>query len=194
MDTLSILLLAIGLAMDCFSVSISQGLSIDVCNKRQQGPVLLMALLFGLFQGGMPLISYYVGNLWSEFFRIYAPWIALALLTFIGGKMLVESLSKKEEKPIQQSNWKMSYLLMMAVATSIDALSAGVIFIPIPERLWLSVCIIAMVSFLFTLLGCVVGSMFGKRFRLNVGLIGGLILIVIGVKIWMEGYILPIIL
>ena len=189
MDILSIILIAIGLAMDCFAVSIAQGLDINIRDVKKQPKVVLMAFLFGLFQGGMPLIGYYAGNLFADFFRRYAPWIALALLAFIGGKMLIESLQKKEEGT-KKSNWGLGYLLLMAVATSIDALATGVIFIPVPEQLWLGISLIAFVSFFFSLLGCFIGSVFGARFKLNVGLIGGLILIAIGLKIWIEGYLL----
>lgn len=189
MDILSIILIAIGLAMDCFAVSIAQGLDIDIRDTKQQPQVLLMATLFGLFQGGMPLIGYYAGTLFADFFSRYAPWIALTLLAFIGGKMVYESLTEKEEQD-QHANWALLFLLTMAVATSIDALATGVIFIPVPEQLWFGVGIIALMSFLFSLLGCFIGSTFGKRFRLNVGLIGGLILIGIGLKIWIEGFLM----
>ena len=188
MDILSILLIAIGLAMDCFAVSIAQGLDINIRDKKQQPKVLLMAVLFGLFQGGMPLIGYFAGTLFAEFFSRYAPWIALALLAFIGGKMIYESLTEKENSE-QHSNWTLPFLLTMAVATSIDALATGVIFIPVPERLWIGVGIIALMSFLFSLQGSFIGSTCGKRFHVNVELIGGLILIGIGIKIWVEGFI-----
>ena len=188
MDILSIILIAVGLAMDCFAVSIAQGLGTNVRDVKQQSKVLLMAFLFGLFQGGMPLIGYFAGTLFADFFRRFAPWIALVLLAFIGGKMLIESRQKKEEKK-HKANWGLGFLLMMAVATSIDALATGVIFIPVPERLWLGISLIAFVSFLFSLLGCFIGSVFGKRFQLNVEMIGGLILIGIGIKIWVEGVI-----
>ena len=148
-----------------------------------------MAILFGFFQGAMPLIGFFAGNLFAEFFRRYAPWIALALLGYIGGKMLIESLKKKEEEG-KKTNWTIRYLLLMAVATSIDALATGVIFIPCPEQVWLGVSLIAFVSFFFSLLGCFIGSVFGKRFKVNVELIGGLILIGIGLKIWIEGVFL----
>ena len=189
MDILSIILIAIGLAMDCFAVSIAQGLDTDIKDVKQQPKILTMAVLFGLFQGGMPLIGYYAGNIFADFFRRYAPWIALALLVFIGGKMLIESLQKKEDE-MQQSNWQFAHLILLAIATSIDALATGVIFIPVPEQLWFGVSIIALVSFLFSLLGCFIGSTFGQRFKLNVGLIGGIILIAIGLKIWLEGVVL----
>ena len=172
--------------MDCFAVSIAQGLDTDIRDVKQQPKVLLMAFLFGLFQGGMPLIGYFAGTLFADFFSRYAPWIALALLTFIGGKMLFESFGKKEE---HKANWQLSFLLVMAVATSIDALATGVIFIPCPDKVWLGISLIALVSFLFSLLGCTIGSLFGTRFKLNAEMIGGIILIAIGLKIWMEGYL-----
>ena len=182
MDLLSIILIAIGLAMDCFAVSISQGLSTRVSTDRPQP--LRMAVLFGLFQGGMPLIGYYAGCVFADFFRVYAPWIALALLAFIGGKMIWESLHEKEE---EKSGWGWLNLLILAVATSIDALATGVIFIPVPETLWIGVSIIGLMSFLFAIGGYHIGRYVGERFHLNVELIGGLILIAIGLKIWIEG-------
>lgn len=185
MSWLNIILIAFGLAMDCFAVSISQGLSVKT-DTIPPKPVLL-ALLFGLFQGGMPLIGYFAGYTFADFFRVYAPWIALTLLALIGGKMVMESLHREEE---QVSEWQINRLLVLAVATSIDALATGVIFIPYPEMLWLSVLIIGIVSMLFSIGGYLIGKYIGKRFHMNVELIGGIILIGIGVKIWIEGFVL----
>ena len=189
MDLLTIIIIAIGLAMDCFAVSIAQGVAAKPDAAHPPKP-FLMTLLFGLFQGGMPLIGFFAGWVFVDFFRVYAPWIALGLLAFIGGKMIWESFKNtkddvpctKEEKP-----WSISHLLLLAVATSIDALATGVIFIPVPERLWIGVGIIGLVSFLFSLGGYHIGKYIGKQFKLNVELIGGLILIAIGLKIWIEG-------
>ena len=186
MDIFTIILIAVGLAMDCFTVSIAQGLCTDVQDVKQMPHILLMACLFGLFQGAMPLIGYSAGMLCSDFFSRFAPWIALALLAFIGGKMIIESLRHKEVERTH-ANWGLVFLVMMAIATSIDALATGVIFIPVPERLWLGISVIAFVSFFFSILGCVIGSVFGKRFNLNVELIGGIILVGIGLKICLEG-------
>lgn len=180
MDIVSIILLSIGLAMDCFAVSIAQGL-----NPSDKPKPVLMALLFGLFQGGMPLIGYYAGNLFDAFFNTYAPWIALALLAFIGGKMVWESMHEKEER--QSADWSLTNLLLLAVATSIDALATGVIFIPYPETLWLAVAVIGVTSLVFSIAGYLIGVFVGERFRLNVTLAGGIILIAIGLKIWIEG-------
>lgn len=168
--------------MDCFAVSIAQGLSVHSSSERPQP--LLMALLFGLFQGGMPLIGYFAGSLFSDFFHRYAPWIALLLLAFIGGRMVWESLHDKSE---EASGWQPGRLLLLAVATSIDALATGVVFIPVPERLWSGVVIIGLVSGLFSCVGYLIGKLVGEHFRVNVELIGGLILIAIGLKIWLEG-------
>ena len=172
--------------MDCFAVSIAQGLTVDIHDKANRPKPALMALLFGLFQGGMPLIGYFAGCVFADFFKLYAPWIALVLLAFIGGKMIWESLHEKEE---QAAGWQINRLLLLAVATSIDALATGVIFIPVPQSLWIGVAIIGFVSFLFSIGGYLIGVFVGKRFRLNVELIGGLILIGIGLKIWIEGFL-----
>lgn len=188
MDLISIILIGIGLAMDCFAVSTTKGL----CQGRWCKEALLMAFLFGLFQGGMPLIGYYTGTLFSTFFSRFAPWIALGLLGFIGGKMIVEGV-KDTPDPLSKGDscemhkgWSLGNTLMLAVATSIDALATGVIFIPVPECLWLGVGIIALTSFLFSIMGYEIGRRVGKL-KVNVELIGGIILVTIGLKIFIEG-------
>lgn len=186
MDLLSIILLAIGLAMDCFAVSIAQGLTSDRYDHHHRPKAVLMAFLFGVFQGGMPLIGYYAGNQFDAFFNQYAPWIALALLVFIGGKMVWEATHEKEAEK-QAADWSLTNLLVLAVATSIDALATGVIFIPYPDTLWLAVAVIGLVSMLFSVAGYLIGIFVGERFRWNATLAGGIILIAIGLKIWIEG-------
>ena len=169
--------------MDCLAVSIAQGLVVQTAERPKP---IFMAVLFGLFQGGMPLIGYFAGNIFADFFRIYAPWIALALLAFIGGKMIWESLHEKDE---EAAGWQIKRLFVLAIATSIDALATGVIFIPVPERLWLGVGIIGLVSFIFSIGGYHIGKYVGARFKINVELIGGITLILIGLKIWAEGFL-----
>lgn len=186
MDILSIILIGVGLAMDCFAVSTTQGL------KQQDWHMMavLMAVLFGLFQGGMPLIGYLAGSIFSHFFSLYAPWIALALLAYIGGKMVWEGWCEKdseEDLAEAKADWSIKRLLMLSVATSIDALATGVIFIPCPEQVWVGVGIIALCSILFSLIGYLVGAIVGSSFKLNVEVLGGLILIGIGLKIFVEG-------
>ena len=183
MDILTLIVLGIGLAMDCFAVSLGKGLSIDgqYTASLWRKP-WLMALLFGLFQGGMPLIGYYVCSFFSTFFSIYAGWTALVLLTFIGGKMVWEGLKAPDERN-DNPDFSLPTLLLLAVATSIDAWATGVLFIPQPETLWMGISIIALCSFLFSWAGYLIGAFIGMRFPLNANLIGGIILIGIGVKI-----------
>lgn len=186
MDILSVILIAVGLAMDCFAVSIAQGLNADVHDRTHRPKPVLMAVLFGVFQGGMPLISYFTGEIFHDFFHRFAPWIALLLLGFIGGRMIWESLQKKTENhPVAE--WGIARLLLLAVATSIDALATGVLFIPCPESLWIGVTVIGLTSLVLSLAGYLIGLFVGERFKVNVTLIGGIILVVIGLKIWIEG-------
>jgi len=177
MDILSIILLAVGLAMDCFAVSIAQGM----LGSRLRS-VILMAVLFGLFQGGMPLIAYFAGGIFADFFTRWSHWIALILLLFIGGKMLFEP---KESSP--KAALTLGTMLILAVATSIDALSIGVLFIPVPEVLWLAIALIAATSTLFSLIGFWLGKTLGRHLPFNANILGGCILIAIGVKIFVEG-------
>ncbi|MCQ2333902.1 MAG: manganese efflux pump MntP family protein [Paludibacteraceae bacterium] len=187
MDILSIILIAIGLAMDCLAVSLTKGLQ----QARWCMPALLMAVLFGAFQGGMPFIGYYAGTLFVDFFSRFAPYIALVLLTFIGGKMIWESLRTDDNESFSvTTDWRLKTLIVLAIATSIDALATGVIFIPVPHVLWLAIAIIALTSFLFSLMGYLIGVYVGQRFHFNVELLGGIILVTIGLKIFIEGVFL----
>lgn len=187
MDILSIVFIAIGLAMDCLAVSITAG----VQEGKWRNQAILMALLFGLFQGGMPLIGFFCGIGFSDWISRYDHWIALVLLAFIGGKMIVESLQKEDKdsvKPVgKETNiFAFSHLVMLAIATSIDALATGVIFVPTPDIIVLAVSIIAATSLLFSIVGYCIGVYFGKRFHWNMTLIGGIILVAIGLKICIE--------
>lgn len=201
MSVVTIILISVGLAMDCFAVSIAKGLVVDVHEvfAKRQHP-WLMAVLFGLFQGLMPLVGYNAGTLFGDFFLQYAGIVALVLLGYIGGKMIWEG-SKKKWKVESESersegvttgvgnsaDFSLKTLLVLAIATSIDALATGVIFIPYPEQLYVGVGVIALGSFLFSVAGYLIGVFVGSKFKVNVELIGGQILIAIGIKIFIEG-------
>ena len=189
MNTLSIIFLAIGLAMDCFAVSMAQGIQ-----RTKFRAALLMAVLFGAFQGGMPLISYYAGSLFAAFFTRWSPWIALVLLCLIGGKMLWEAYKERngqeENANTGNSILGIGTMLLLSIATSIDALSIGVLFIPVPEVLWRAVAIIACTSTFFSVIGYALGKTLGKHLPFNANIIGGIILIAIGIKICIEGVLL----
>lgn len=176
--------MAIGLAMDCFAVSVATGIE----QGKWRNKALLMAFLFGLFQGGMPLIGYFAGISFADWISRYDHWIALILLCFIGGRMIVESLQtdKKDNPKKEQDPFRLSHLLLLAVATSIDALATGVLFVSTPQIVWWAVSIIALTSFVFSLVGFGTGVVFGAKFRWNMTLIGGIILVGIGIKIFVE--------
>lgn len=186
MTLLTIILLAIGLAMDCFAVSICKGLTSPHGHVPRYIKPMLMALLFGCFHAGMPLLGYFAGSFFVSFFERFAPWIAIALLGFIGGKMIYDSL-KGDDDEVHVADFSFLGLISLAFATSMDTLATGVIFIPHPEVLWLAVAIIASTCFIFSTTGFILGHIVGNRLRINVNVFGGIILILIGVKIFLEG-------
>ena len=187
MTLFEIILIAIGLAMDCFAVSIAS----SICHGRLDWPkIVRMALFFGLFQGGMSLIGWACGISFAEFIHSIDHWLALGILGFLGGKMIYESLKDDDEDDVvceaQSPYGSLRMVTILAVATSIDALATGLIFVPLGNLMFSASGIIAIVSFLFTLVGCVLGVTFGKRIKFNVEAIGGAILIGIGLKIFIE--------
>jgi putative Mn2+ efflux pump MntP len=185
MGTFDILLIAVGLAMDCFAVSIASGI---ILKKFDWKPVLRMATMFGLFQGIMPVIGWCLGVWFKRYIESYDHWVSLVILTILGIKMIREGFaSEKEEekrgKSIHPTKWKS--LLMLSVATSIDALATGIIFIPYSVKTFIeAIFVIALVSFLFAVTGNFIGSKFGKKFNFRIEVLGGLILIIIGLKIF----------
>ena len=181
MSWLNIVIMAVGLAMDCCAVSAVQGL-----NQRQwHHRAVLMAVIFGCFHMFMPIIGYYAGQLFVDFMSRYAPWIALGLLSFLGIKMIWESLHEKEEH--KQANWRVTNLLLLALATSIDVLSTGLIFVPYSISTVIhAVLTIGTITGLFSLGGYLVGVYVGKL-KINMEIVGGLVLIGLGIKICIEG-------
>ncbi|NDV46720.1 manganese efflux pump [Paludibacter sp. 221] len=187
MDLLTIILMAIGLAMDCFAVSISKG----ICTKRFHfGYALRIAFLFGLFQGVMPLIGYYISSVFAEQIKAFDHWIAFVLLGFIGVRMIMEAFKKDEDccdgPDTVKKHFRWKGLITLAIATSIDALATGVVLAPFAEWIYVAVIIIALVSFLFSFVGVFIGTYFGKKFTFKVEVLGGIILVGIGAKILIE--------
>ena len=180
---LNVIVMGIGLAMDCCAVSAVQGLN----EHRWHPRALLMALIFGCFHMGMPIVGYYAGSLFVDFMRIYAPWIALVLLGFLGIKMIWESFRKDKEAETT-ANWHVSNLLLLALATSVDVLATGLLFVPYPEWLLPSVIIIGVITAIFSIGGYLAGVFVGKL-KINMELIGGIVLIALGIKIWAESFL-----
>jgi len=184
MDLLSIIIIGIGLAMDCFAVSISKGVCLS---KFKLNKALRMAMLFGLFQGLMPLIGYFGGRSFANVLGQYDHWIAFGLLAVIGLKMFIEGLKPIDPHcDITPNPFRWKVLITLAVATSIDAMATGVIFVPYPERILFAVLNIGIISFAFSLLGVYLGVYFRDKIKINVELLGGIILIGIGMKILIE--------
>lgn len=183
MTILELILLSIGLAMDCLAISIAGSIGYGHYNWKR---IFLIALCFGGFQGIMPVIGWALGVSFVDIIGQYDHWIALLILGFIGGKMIVESFKNDGEESKYTPYGSIKMLLILSVADSIDALATGLLFITCSDILVLGASIIALGSFLITILGCVIGIEFGRRFKLNVNLIGGLILIGIGIKIFSE--------
>ena len=172
--------------MDCFAVSVCKGLTSPHGYVPRYIKPMRMALLFGIFHAGMPLIGYFAGSFFASFFERFAPWIALALLGFIGGKMIYDSLHDADDEA-HLADFSFWGLLSLAFATSMDTLATGVIFIPHPEVLWLAVSVIAATCFLFSMTGFVLGHIVGARLRVNVNILGGIMIILLGAKIFIEG-------
>ena len=192
MSLIDIILLAVALAMDCLTVSIVSGV-IEVKSeevKDEKWWIIRMAFLFGLFQAMMPLIGWLGISHFQQYMEAYDHWIAFAMLGFIGGRMVWESFSPDTEQHFNPRRLRTQ--LLLAVATSIDALAVGISFActgyTAVSQLTLPLIIIGAVSFLFSLIGYRLGARFGRSIarRLKPELFGGIILIGIGVKILME--------
>lgn len=184
MGFVELFLLAVGLSMDAFSVSICKGLGMRKVNWRV---TLALAVAFGGFQAGMPVIGWALG---SQFLWLIAPvdhWIAFGLLAFIGGNMIREAIAGEEEgddAPVERID--LAELLMLAVATSIDALTVGIAFASLSVNIWLSVALIGVTTFAFSVAGVLIGNQFGMRYQRPAQITGGVILILIGTKVLLE--------
>ena len=181
MTFVELFLIAIGLSMDAFSVSICKGLTTKKFSWRM---ALVCGLWFGFFQALMPVIGYFLGAQFQELIEAYDHWIAFGLLVLIGANMIREAVWGKEEQQDGSLGFKTMFLL--AIATSIDALAVGVSFACIQVKIWSSVLIIGITTFLFSVLGVKIGNVFGSKYEKSASIVGGIILILIGLKILLE--------
>ena len=182
MHIAEILILAVGVSMDAFAVSICKGLS--VCKVRPRH-ASLAAAWFGGFQALMPLIGYFAGVAFADIVSSVDHWIAFVLLGIIGGKMVQESF-EKDECCCTDPDFSFRTMLAMAVATSIDALAVGVSLAFLKVNIWSSILIIGMTTGAFSAAGIYIGNIFGNRYKSKAEFAGGLILILIGAKILCE--------
>ena len=181
MTFLELFIIAVGLSMDAFAVSVAKGLSVERLRPRN---MLSVALWFGGFQGLMPIIGFYLGVSFASFVEHVDHWIAFVLLGLIGIKMIMEAFSKKEKNVSPDFSFRT--MLVMAIATSIDALAVGISFSYLNENIWMAALLIAVTTAIFSAIGIRVGNIFGSRFKSFAEFTGGLILLVMGIKILVE--------
>lgn len=188
MTLLEIFLIGIGLSMDAFAVAICKGLAMP--NKVDKKGALLIALYFGVFQAMMPTLGWLLGSQFARYVTRLAPWIAFILLAWIGGNMVRESLSKEEREEEETGSVSHKELLVLAVATSIDALAVGVTFsmLELAVSIAVAVGLIGCTTFVISLAGVYVGNVFGAKYKSKAEFVGGAILILIGVKILLEHF------
>ena len=185
MGLVELFLVAVGLSMDAFAVAICKGLGMKRLNI---GQAAVIALFFGGFQGLMPAIGWLLG---SQFAHVVEPidhWIAFALLVFIGGKMLVDALRGGEDETEEATDGRLDLreLVMLAIATSIDALAVGVTFAFLQMDIVFPVLFIGVTTFLLSFAGVAIGHQFGSRWERPSTIAGGIVLILIGCKILLE--------
>ena len=181
MTLLEIVLISIGLAMDAFAVSICKGLSIKKINWKV---ICIVGLYFGIFQAGMPIVGYFLGKGFDEFVTKIDHWIAFILLLFIGINMIKEAYSKEKDENSDDLSFKT--MIILAIATSIDALAVGITFAFFDVNIIFSVFIIGIITFILSSIGVIIGNKFGNKYEKKSQFFGGLILIIIGFKILLE--------
>lgn len=186
MNLYELFIIAVGLSMDAFSVAICKGLSVG---KLQNKHYLLIGAWFGGFQALMPAIGYLLGSTFSEKINAYDHWVAFVLLVLIGANMLREAFSKEEENEAEKdaASFGFKSMLLLALATSIDALAVGVSFALLEDvNITAAVLFIGAVTFILSAVGLKVGNVFGLKYKKKAEIVGGLILIVMGAKILIE--------
>lgn len=182
MEILMVIFLAIGLSFDSFAVSVCSGLNLPHIRFHQAAKI---ALFLALFQGLMPLLGWMIGNSMKSLIEPVDHWLAFGLLTLIGGKMIAESFMNAEDREIKNP-LLIRVILMLSLATSIDALAVGFSFATLLDKILFAALIIGIVTFVASMLGILLGKKTGPRFNRYAEIMGGLILIALGFKILIE--------
>lgn len=185
MDLFEIIAIAVGLSMDAFAVAVCKGLAME---KAKLKHYLIVGLWFGGFQMLMPLIGYFLGSFFADMISAYDHWIAFILLVLIGVNMIREAFSKDDEEGADAS-LAIGTMAMMAVATSIDALAVGITFSFEIERGYIVLAsgLIGVITFLLSALGVKIGNVFGTKYKSKAEFVGGAILVLIGLRVLLEG-------
>ena len=185
MGILELFLIGVGLSMDAFAVAICQGLCMPKLNLRHGA---IIALFFGGFQALMPFLGWVLGSQFANYIQNIDHWVAFVLLALIGGNMIREAMSPEDEETACAVDYRLDYkqLFLMAIATSIDALAVGVTFAFLRVKIVPAVTLIGCTTFCLSLVGVVVGNFFGARYKRRAELTGGIILVLLGLKILLE--------
>ena len=182
MDLLTIIAVAIGLSFDTFAVSLSFGV---VQYRVIFWHAVRVAVVLAIFQAGLLVIGYFLGSAVSVIMKTADHWVALALLSFLGIRMIIEGIKQKEKEEARDYSKPLT-LMTIAVGTSIDAFAVGISFALLDIKIWSSAIIIGIVTFLASMIAIRIGKSAGKKLGMRVEIIGGLILIAIGIKIFLE--------
>jgi putative Mn2+ efflux pump MntP len=185
MSLIEIVLIAVGLSMDAFAVSITLGLSAKILKPTG---IIIPGVYFGFFQALMPMIGYFAGVYFANKIEKLDHWIAFVLLGFIGGKMIKDSFSKgKAGKETRDKNsFEFINMLILAIATSIDALAVGITFAFFKVNIYTAILITGITTFFIAMCGVIIGNIFGMKFKSKAEFAGGAVLVIIGIKIVIE--------
>jgi putative Mn2+ efflux pump MntP len=177
-----IIFIAIGLSMDAFAVSITLGLSLEEPKTIQY---LIPGIYFGFFQALMPLAGFFAGTLFAYRIQSFDHWIAFALLGFIGGKMIKDSFSRDKENA-GENQFRLIKMLVLAIATSLDALAVGITFAFFKINIFMAVIITGFITFFIAIAGVKIGNIFGIKYKSKAEFSGGVVLVLLGIKILAE--------
>ncbi|MEG0541352.1 MAG: manganese efflux pump MntP family protein [Angelakisella sp.] len=184
MGLTELILIAIGLSMDAFAVSLCKGLNMT---RRNYKNCFLIALFFGGFQALMPFVGWLLGTQFERYITSFDHWVAFGLLALIGGKMIYESFQREECKACCADKLAFKKLFVLAIATSIDALAVGITLALLPDtNILMSVLLIGVITFVLSFAGVLIGNRFGSRYEKKAELAGGIVLVAIGLKILLE--------
>lgn len=181
MGAIEILLISIGLAMDAFAVSVCKGLAMK---KMSWKKAIIIGLYFGIFQAVMPVIGYFLGTTFERFITYVDHWVAFILLVGIGINMVKEAFDKESEN--RNDNVDMKTMLVLSIATSIDALAIGITFACLKIHIVMPVITIGLMTFIISVIGVKIGNQFGDKYGKKAEIMGGVILILLGIKILLE--------
>ena len=181
MGAIEILLISIGLAMDAFAVSVCKGLAMK---KMSWKKAIIIGLYFGIFQAVMPVIGYFLGTTFERFITYVDHWVAFILLVGIGINMVKEAFDKESEN--RNDNVDMKTMLVLSIATSIDALAIGITFACLKIHIVMPVITIGLITFIISVIGVKIGNRFGNKYEKKAEIMGGVILILLGIKILLE--------